>query len=102
MDKKQLAFVRPSQSIASFFCHLWQRYILLVDTLRYCVNKSNPIIDRKVKEFAIELFKILFLKGASLTEKKQMAIIHIIENKVWACYFFGAIFVLALIVSSFI
>jgi hypothetical protein len=64
--------------------------------------RTNPEVDKAVKKFTIELFRILFKRQVTATEKIQLLIIHISENKVWACYFAGLVFAIAFSVYSFI
>lgn len=63
-------------------------------------NKAQREVDRKVKDFTIELFKILFQKDISIREKYQMFLLHVMGNKVWACYLLGAILALCILVFS--
>ena len=63
-------------------------------------NKAQREVELKVKNFAIELFKIIFQKDISVREKYQMLLLHVMENKVWACYFLGGILVISILVGS--
>lgn len=63
---------------------------------------SHPEVNAALKKFTITLFKIVFKKGVSITEKKEMLTMHIFDNKVWACYFIVFVFVLLLAIVIFL
>ncbi|RCU50469.1 hypothetical protein DU002_08585 [Corallincola holothuriorum] len=64
------------------------------------VLKTDPKVNEGVKDFSVELVKILFSRNRSITEKYHMVLLHIAENKVWACYLVALICVLLLLISS--
>ena len=63
-------------------------------------NKEQREIDQKVLKFTMELFKILFMKNTSIADKYQMLLLHVLENKVWFCYFLGVLAVITIIILS--
>jgi hypothetical protein len=65
-------------------------------------SKEQIEIDKRVLEFTIEIFKIIFMKNTSVSEKYQMLLIHIVENKVWFCYFLGVLAVISILTIAFL
>lgn len=67
--------------------------------------KTDPEVNRRVKAFAVELWRILLMKDIASRQKCLMAALHIMENKVWAVYFFvmllATIFFVVAIIREF-
>jgi hypothetical protein len=59
-------------------------------------NDDQKEINKRVLEFTIELFKILFMKSTPLSEKYQMLVMHIVVNKAWFFYLLGILAVISL------
>jgi|GEM_PF-3596782 len=68
----------------------------------YRRSKEQEEIDKSVLNFTVTLFKIVFTSNISLSQKLDMLLLHVTENKVWFCYFLGgAVALLLLIISLF-
>ena len=63
-------------------------------------SKQQREIDNKVLDFTVELFKILFMKNTQMSEKYQMLVVHILENKLWFAYFLGFFAIVLIIIAT--
>jgi hypothetical protein len=57
-------------------------------------------IDKRVLEFTIDLFKIIFMKNIPINEKYEILVMHIVENKVWFCYFLGVVAIISILLAT--